>query len=371
MNIKKIEKLINMPEGMKLDFKRDLILKYDSDKKEFAKDVSAIANSRGGRGYIIFGIEDNTKEIVGVEIKDFDEERLQQVIGNRIDPPIPIRVEIEKYKGKQIVILTIFNSDQKPHQMKGNGKFYIRRGSTTDYARRHEIANIMQEYGLVNFETTIMNNLTERALDKKLVSMYLKRSFKHITDDEKYLLSALGILKQDISTGHFHPTAGGLLLFGKNPQVFLPHTGIRIQYNNQKEYVRGNILKLINVACIKVKEILNDEKYPIKAVEQAVSNAVIHRDYWDCAREIEINITDKYIDITNPGSQISINNQSEFLIYRRNPWLYDRMLVIDKKGRFLKHGRGINKIKKTFKYSEEVKFINNIEDNVYRVILPR
>ena len=42
-------------------FKALLSLKTESEKKELAKNVAAIANSKGGRGYIIFGIEDGTK----------------------------------------------------------------------------------------------------------------------------------------------------------------------------------------------------------------------------------------------------------------------------------------------------------------------
>jgi len=37
-----------------------------------------------------------------------------------------------------------------------NGAFYIRRGSTTDIARRSEIANLFQENGLMTYETVIL-----------------------------------------------------------------------------------------------------------------------------------------------------------------------------------------------------------------------
>ena len=38
----------------------------ESGKKELAKDICAIANSRGGRGYIVIGVEDKTKRIIGI-----------------------------------------------------------------------------------------------------------------------------------------------------------------------------------------------------------------------------------------------------------------------------------------------------------------
>ena len=47
MDIKKLMNLIKKNEGRKLDFKLILDIDTDSGKKEFAKDVCAIANSRG------------------------------------------------------------------------------------------------------------------------------------------------------------------------------------------------------------------------------------------------------------------------------------------------------------------------------------
>lgn len=52
MNIKRLNTLLKKEEGPKLDFKLKIDLYSESGKKEFAKDISAIANSKGGRGSI-------------------------------------------------------------------------------------------------------------------------------------------------------------------------------------------------------------------------------------------------------------------------------------------------------------------------------
>lgn len=81
-------------KDIKLDFKLKLSLEHESSKKELAKDVCAIANSRGGRGYIVIGIEDKSKRIVGLEDNEIIiEEQVQQIITSRCEPPIPISVE--------------------------------------------------------------------------------------------------------------------------------------------------------------------------------------------------------------------------------------------------------------------------------------
>ena len=101
MTIQKLEELLKREESEKLDFKLEFKLNLESQKKELVKDVCAIANSKGGRGYIIFGIKDKTKEVVGVTTEIFDEERVQQIISSRIDPPVPIRLEEVEYLGKK------------------------------------------------------------------------------------------------------------------------------------------------------------------------------------------------------------------------------------------------------------------------------
>jgi len=55
-----------------------------------------------------------------------------------------------------------------------NGAFYIRRGSTTDIARRSEIANLFQENGLMTYETVILKNVGMEELDFGLIKDYFK-----------------------------------------------------------------------------------------------------------------------------------------------------------------------------------------------------
>jgi len=70
MDCHKLRRLLKKEEGPKLDFKAEYDLSTESGKKELTKDVIAIANSRGGRGYIILGIEDKTKRVLGMSLKD-------------------------------------------------------------------------------------------------------------------------------------------------------------------------------------------------------------------------------------------------------------------------------------------------------------
>ena len=118
MDLKRISILLKRDEGTKLDYKQKIDILIESGKKELAKDVSAIANSRGGRGYIIIGVEDKTKRIIGIDAKEFKEEQIQQIISSRCEPPIPVSIDFIVYKSKNLAIITIYDGGQKPYQLR-------------------------------------------------------------------------------------------------------------------------------------------------------------------------------------------------------------------------------------------------------------
>ncbi|MEL7597587.1 MAG: ATP-binding protein, partial [Clostridiaceae bacterium] len=145
MNKKKLASLLKRQEGVKLDFKQEIDLNTESGKKEFAKDICALANSRGGRGYLVIGIEDKTKRVLGVDRLSFTEEQIQQIVSSRCEPPIPISLEFIDYENKKVAVITVYQSSQKPYQFRENGAFYIRRGSTTDTMRKQELISSFEE----------------------------------------------------------------------------------------------------------------------------------------------------------------------------------------------------------------------------------
>ena len=375
MNIQKLEELLSRSEYEKLDFKLDFNIDKEYSKREFVKDVTAIANSKGGRGYIIFGVEDKKKEIVGVTANKLEEERIQQLICGRCDPPVPIRFEEIFYKDKKLFVLTIFKSSQRPHQILQTGTFYIRRGSTTDIARRYEVASMLQENGILSYETTILPNAYIDDLDFTLIKKYFSIDSEISSKKNILILEAVGILGRDMERSEYHPTAGGMLLFGKNTQNFLPSTGINIDYNKKRIHIEGNIPSMLdNAENILINSIKN-KNYPLNIVLEALYNAVVHRDYWDNTREITIRIEPKMVEIENPGAvwrnEGIINIDSEINPPRRNSWLYQRLLIFDKKQRFISGTLGLKCIKDTLEdIGKEVKFVNLTKKNIFKVVLP-
>ena len=153
MNLYKLRHIIKKGEGPKVDFKATIKLATDSEKKELARDVIAIANTRGGRGYLIFGIDDKTKKVIGVNPENYVEEKLQQIIYHRCDPPVPISIEFIKIDGKIVAIMTVYNSNHQPHQMIQNGALFAERLTMIQQEASWQICATKMD---MTFETVIL-----------------------------------------------------------------------------------------------------------------------------------------------------------------------------------------------------------------------
>ena len=122
-------------ESKTLDYKKELHLHSDSDKKEFLADISSFANSTGGD--IIFGIEEDSEDktptnIVGITFENEDKlvRRIEDLIRQSIQPII-LNIEykvIEIKKDTCILIIRIPQSLISPHRVefKGHNKFFTR-----------------------------------------------------------------------------------------------------------------------------------------------------------------------------------------------------------------------------------------------------
>ena len=372
MDSRKLLSLIKKQEGTKLDFKLRLELYNETGKKELTKDICAIANSKGGRGYIIVGIEDKTKEIIGIQEDDiFKEEQIQQIVTTRCEPPIPIEVDFVDIKDKKIGVISIYDGEQKPYQVRDNGAFYIRRGSTTDVMRKQELIALFEENLSLTIETCPLMRSRIDMLNMELVNKYFyKKGIDVNEENRKFLLLSAGIAFENKEGSTLKCTYGGLLVFSDKNYIYIPNNMIKITNKLNNNYgelhiIQGNLLSMVDNAEEKIKEMLPKE-YPVQAVIEAVKNAVLYREYFDLNKIIEITIDENKIIISSPGEFIGENTNYN----KRNIWLYEKLISLDEKKRFLNSGRGFTIIRDSFNGKGKVKFINSIKEHSFKVILP-
>lgn len=371
MDAQKIMFLLNKDENTKLDFKLKLSTETESSKKELAKDISAIANSRGGRGYILFGIEDKTKKIIGINKDDFHEEAIQQIVATRIDPPVPISVDLVDINEATIGIITIYTTEQKPHQIRETGAFHIRRGSTTDIMRKDEIASLLEETGVINHELLPVLKASADDLNKDWLMDYFRKSGLPAIVSNSLLLE-VGILVYEKDFTIPHPSFGGLLLFGKAPDIFLPHCIIKIHNSLNKDMPHhfvalGTIMEQLESSSTFIEKCIGSSRDLMDIIEEHLGKAVLYRDYFNINNCVEIYLNNKNIEIINPGASLKNEDTDKEKYIKRNMWLYLKALTLDNNHRYF-HKEYTRTL--TFKQRRRIKYYNLLSQNMFKVIIP-
>lgn len=211
----KIRELHVQGESSRLDYKLGYHFRTDENRDEFAKDVCAIANflyQAMGKGYIVIGINDSGTP-VGVSHSDYQETRLQQIIGSRTDPPPIFHVHHVRYSGVELVIIEIRRSTAGPHQVKIGVKsqgFPTRRGSSTEAMDTIEVFQAMQVRG----RSYIKSPSEYRTLSSNTAST-------QIMNDAVDALEEIGVSRTSIQTINYE----GSNSYG---QVFLGRSFLRI-----------------------------------------------------------------------------------------------------------------------------------------------
>ncbi len=109
MRRSELKELIEEGENFHCEFKR----KFSTPEK-IAKEMIAFANTRGG--VMLFGVDDN-KEIVGVDSEKSETELIKDAAINYCEPPLELNIEYMDMHGKEVVIVEIPESKNKPHRL--------------------------------------------------------------------------------------------------------------------------------------------------------------------------------------------------------------------------------------------------------------
>ena len=355
-----IEKMIT-DEKYNLELKEQVNFK---EPKNYLKAVSSFANGNDN-GYIIFGVEDETKKIVGVKDVKKSYEEIAERIKTRIDPSIVPVMDIVNIEGKDIIIVKVIPGQNTPYYYvnKGTRTAYIRKGDQDCETNSIELNELILRGKNIGWDEQITDNNY-----KDFTFNSLKKYFKEIKGFEidKNSLESFELIKDDKLTN------AALLYSDQNPVVgsfiaCVRWNGLeKISAKDDIEYY-GSILNQIDNAMEFVKKHMSNgwvkegelarktiPEYDLNSIREALINAEAHRQYLMRGTNIEVDFYDDRIEIVSFGGLDYGRTIEEVLNIpaskRRNPLICDIFSRLDFMER---RGSGIRKMQEAYENDEK------------------
>lgn len=259
------------------------------------------------------------------------------------------------------------------HSLK-KGDTFVRKGRQNVKIGSTEIMRLKYEKGAIKFESEKSGILSIEDLDRDLLSQYKKDTSSTGLDDWQFLKD------NGLAIGEgtkYELTKAGILLFGKNPSISLTSKcGIKIShyYGTKPAYtdkpnfvtrpftIEGPLMRQIEQAIEYFRKVVKSSPprlsgasfnptflIPEWAFQEAITNAVIHRNYF-VQDDIQVRFFDDRVEVESPGTypgHITVENiRTER--FARNP------LVLRTLNRFqtapnLDIGEGVDRMFKVMK----------------------
>jgi len=352
MGIRNLEKEIKRGESVNLEFKRQL----PSEDKKVLKTFVAFANGEGGRG--VFGVEDTTGEIVGIQ--DNHCAQLQDAITDMISDGcypqlLPLFTWIN-VGDKMILIVEINSSPHCPYYLKAEGKekgTYIRVGATTRKATPEKIREL-EIYGARQTYDEIVEHAVEPVTKKEIEQ--LCKDIRAYRPDEGRPVEVEQLISWRLLVQHrnqYLPSNAFRILMGRGIHFSRIQCAVfsgidKVNFLDRKEY-SGSAYELLEQTQLFLLQHLNkaarieglrrEDVYeiPVPALRELIANAILHRNYL-VHGFIQVSIYDNRVEILSPGSLYANLTREEMLAgnsRQRNPILADifqRMGIVEKWG---------------------------------------
>ncbi len=377
-----LEKISN-GEDSYTQFKEDI-----TNNDKLAYELMAFSNARGG--VLIIGIADRTGNIIGLSVADIG--RLNQMIGSvirdKIKPLIYPIVTIKNISGNKILVIEVSEGISKPYDV--NGVYYTKAGSDKRIISQEELRRLFAESKKLYADEEIVNGTNITDLNQQLFDIYLEKANKNIFSKlKKGELNLATILENQMIMKNNQLTLAGNLIFGIKPQQLNPSFFINCCYFNgndtsvnrfiSKQRIKGTFEKLYddslrfitsNLQNKQVEENFNSNGVPEishEIIGELLVNALIHRDYY-INSSIKIFIFHNRLEIISPGkltNSLTIENIKNGRSICRNPILDS---ICENILPYSGYGSGI---KRVLSINPDVEFINDINKEEFKCIIPR
>lgn len=383
-----IKQDISLGEDSSRQFKEKL-----NDAEHLAKEMCAMSNSSGGIIYVGVNNNNTITGLTSEEIKKFNP-WIADAANQLIRPPVYPQTQKIIVEEKTLLVIHVPEGPSKPY-CDNKGIFWIKSGSDKRTASPQEILRLFQQTGQINMDeiitsaeiVTLKDGKEKWNIDRQKFYAFFEKKFgKEITDTglkPEQVLTNMNLAKNG------KLTLAGLLLFGNNVQGVKPfclvravaYPGNEISDNvfNDKRDCMGTLDDQFRAAMAFLKNNLSHiqigESFNVpgvleideRALEEAVVNALLHRDYSKNA-VIRLLIFKNRVEIISPGSlpnHLTVENIKNGNSVMRNP------LISSFGTKILPYsgiGSGIPRILKNHPHTE---LLNDKEGEQFTIIFHR
>jgi ATP-dependent DNA helicase RecG len=295
--------LLGEGEGSMLEYK-------EAFSSSLARELVAFANSTGGK--ILLGVRDDGA-VVGARDTNELRARIEDLARN-CDPPVRVVTE----RVGDVVVLTVRESESKPVQCREG--FFWRQGAATQKLSRDEIREFFRSEGAIRFDLSICPKFRyPEDFDRKKFNEWL--SLSRITRPGRTEDILVNIEAAERSGGRLMFRNAGVLFFAKNVRHFFPQAYVtcllfrdpdRVHILDRKDFDGGIVsdieesLRFVERntrVAYKIDGLQRENitEYPMGAVREAITNAVMHRDYFEAGANVFVDVHPDRIEISNPG----------------------------------------------------------------------
>lgn len=305
-----VQKLLACSEGHFLDLKSREI-----KPSKLSRTIAAFANAEGGELFIGI-VEDKPRDIRSWD--GFPNEEAANAHVQAFEALFPVGADSTMAflfsEGFPGLLLKVEVPKSREIKRATDGKVYARRGAQNLLVETEERLEILRrDKGLSSFESETVNADPIVVANSEAIIAFMLQVVPS-SEPEPWLR------KQQVLVNN-KPTVAGVVLFADEPQALLPkRCGIKVyRYKSTDpegtrdtldfdpvsiegcayEQIRQAVdtaIDIIESVRIRTTEGLFSVAYPVEAIHEIITNAVLHRDY-SVADDIHIKIFDNRVEI--------------------------------------------------------------------------
>ena len=332
MTITELARRIRLGEDSTLELKPVVLAgscESDPNRNDMADELAALANTKGGT--VILGVDDKTREILGIPLGDLDpvEGWVREICNDSVKPALDAdihKVELADADGHLLPVIRI-DIARSLFVHKSPGGYFRRIGSSKREMAPEVLARLFQERRqtrMIHFDESIVPGTATGDLDYALTRRFLREEPSQEGLSEAAARKLRLVVDDDDGTARI--TLAGVLLCTRDPQRWLSHAYVQavsyagerteVDYQTDARDIGGPLDKQVAEALHFVRRNMlvrarkttartDRPQFSDRAVFEALVNAVAHRDYSVAGARVRLHLFGNRIELYVPGGLVN------------------------------------------------------------------